>query len=57
MQSISLSLTYNFGNTKKQFQQRRSRVESDYIEHQSDGETINNMGSGNTGSSSAMPQQ
>jgi hypothetical protein len=57
MQSISLSLTYNFGITKKQFQQRRSRVESDYIEHQSDGETINNMGSGNTGSSSAMPQQ
>ena len=42
MQSISLSLTYNFGNTKKQYQQRRSRVESDYIEHQSDGETINN---------------
>ena len=56
MQSISLSLTYNFGNTKKQFQQRRSRVESDYIEHQSDSESINNMGSGSTGSGS-MPQQ
>ena len=50
MQSISLSLTYTFGNTKKQFQQRRSRVESDYIEHQSEGETINNAGStGSTG--------
>ena len=42
MQSVSLSIAYNFGNTKKQFQQRRSRVESDYIEHQSQGETINN---------------
>jgi outer membrane receptor protein involved in Fe transport len=47
MQSVSLSLSYTFGNTKKQFQQRRSRVESDYIEHQSDGETINSVGSGN----------
>lgn len=42
MQSLSLSIAYNFGNTKKQFLQRRSRVESDYIEHQSQGETINN---------------
>ena len=49
MQSISLSVSYTFGNTKKQFQQRRSRVESDYIEHQSSGETINSVGSGNTG--------
>ena len=41
MQSISLSVAYNFGNTTRQFQQRRSRVESDYIEHQSQSETIN----------------
>ena len=42
MQSISLSIAYNFGNSQRQFQQRRTRVESDYIEHQSQGETINN---------------
>lgn len=42
MQNVSLSIAYNFGNTKKQFQQRRSRVESDYIEHESQSETINN---------------
>ena len=42
MQSFSLSLTYNFGNTTRQFQQRRSRIESDYIEHQTQSETINN---------------
>ena len=42
MQSISLSVAYNFGNTKRQFQQRYSRVESDYIEHQTQSETINN---------------
>ena len=42
IQSISLSVAYSFGNTTRQFQQRRSRVESDYIEHQSQGETINN---------------
>lgn len=42
MQSVSLTVAYNFGNSKKQFQQRRSRVESDYIEHESQSETINN---------------
>lgn len=41
MQNISLSLTYNFGNSKKQFRQHQSRVENDYIEHQSQSETIN----------------
>ena len=42
MQSISFSIAYNFGNTKKQFRQHQSRVENDYIEHQSQSETINN---------------
>ena len=46
MQSLSLTVSYTFGNTKKQFQQRRSRVESDYIEHQSSGEAINSVGNG-----------
>ena len=49
MQSVSLTVSYTFGNTKKQFMQRRSRVESDYIEHQSSGETISSVGSGNVG--------
>ena len=49
MQSVSVSVSYTFGNTKKQFMQRRSRVESDYIEHQSSGEAINSVGSGNVG--------
>ena len=52
MQSISLTVSYTFGNTKKQFMQRRSRVESDYIEHQSSGETINSVGSGSSNGSS-----
>lgn len=56
MQSISLSISYTFGNSKKQFQQRRSRVESDYIEHQSSGETINSVGSGNNSGSGTMMQ-
>lgn len=52
MQSVSVSVSYTFGNTKKQFMQRRSRVESDYIEHQSSGETINSVGSGSSNGSS-----
>ena len=52
MQSVSLTVSYTFGNTKKQFMQRRSRVESDYIEHQSSGETINSVGSGSSNGSS-----
>ena len=42
LQSFSISIAYNFGNTKKQFRQHQSRVENDYIEQQSQGETINN---------------
>jgi hypothetical protein len=49
IQSFSFTIAYNFGNTKKQFKQRQTRVENDYIEHQSQGETINNaqMGGSN----------
>ena len=42
IQNVSLSVAYSFGNTKQQFRQRQSRVESDYIEHQTQSETINN---------------
>ena len=54
MQSVSLTVSYTFGNTKKQFQQRRSRVESDYIEHQSSGETINSVGNGGSSTGTMM---
>lgn len=54
MQSLSLTVSYTFGNTKKQFQQRRSRVESDYIEHQSSGETINSVGNGGSSTGTMM---
>lgn len=39
-----LSVTWKFGNTKKQFQKHQSKVESDYIEHKSDSENIGNAG-------------
>lgn len=42
MQGFTVSIAYNFGNTKKQFRQHQSRVENDYIEHQSQSESINN---------------
>jgi outer membrane receptor protein involved in Fe transport len=44
MQSFSISLAYTFGNTKKQFRERQTRVENDYIEQRSQGEVINSVG-------------
>ena len=51
---MTFTVSYTFGNSKMRTQQHVSRVQNDFIEQQSQGETINNMGSGNTGSS--MPQ-
>ena len=46
--NVSFSVSYAFGNTKKQFnQQRQTRIQSDYIEQQSQGEMI--QGAGNMG--------
>ena len=42
--SISLSVTYTFGNTKRQMKQHVSRVQSDYIEQKSQGEVLNSVG-------------
>lgn len=42
--SISLNVTYTFGNTKKQMKQHVSRVQNDYIEQQSQGEVLNSVG-------------
>ncbi|MBQ0050192.1 MAG: TonB-dependent receptor [Bacteroidales bacterium] len=41
---VVLTARWTFGNTQKQFQQRQSRVKSDYIEHQSSSESIGNAG-------------
>lgn len=41
---VQLSVTWQFGNTKRQFQKHQSKVESDYIEHKSDSENIGNAG-------------
>ena len=42
--SVSLNVSFTFGNTKKQMKQFQSRVQSDYMEHQSNEERINNVG-------------
>jgi hypothetical protein len=40
-------VSYTFGKKNQQMkQQHRSRVENDYIEQQSQGEMLNNMGNG-----------
>lgn len=45
MTRIQASVTWKFGNTKKMYQkQHRSKVNSDYIEHQSDTENMGNAG-------------
>ena len=46
MANVSLSISYTFGNTKRQTKMYSNRVKSDYIEQQSQGEIINNLGSG-----------
>ncbi len=47
---VTFNVSYTFGNTKFASKQRVSRVQNDFIEQQSQGEVINNVGSG-TGSS------
>lgn len=42
--SISLNVTYTFGNTKKQMKQHVNRIQNDYIEQQSQGEMLNSVG-------------
>lgn len=49
VQDINLTVTWNFGNTKKRFQQHQSRVQSEYGEKASSSETIGNTGSTGTG--------
>lgn len=42
--SVSLNVTYTFGNTKKQMKQHVSRIQNDYIEQKSQGEVLNSVG-------------
>ena len=46
MSGVTFSVSYTFGNSKKQPRQHVSRVQNDYIEQQSQGEMLNNVGSG-----------
>lgn len=41
-----LSVTWKFGNTKRQFAQYQSKIKNDYGERKAESETINNMGTG-----------
>lgn len=41
---FSFTVSYTFGNSKRQAQQHTSRIQNDYIEQQSQGEMINSVG-------------
>ena len=43
--SVTFTVSYTFGNSKLKTKQHTSRVENDFIEQQSQGEVINNIGS------------
>ena len=49
---VTFTVSYTFGNSKVRARQHVNRVQNDFIEQQSQGEIINNAGSGNT----TMPQ-
>lgn len=49
IQQISLNVSVNFGNLKKQLMQHQSKVSSDYIEERSTGEQLNGIGGGGMG--------
>ena len=44
--SVTFTISYTFGNSKVAAKQHTSRVQNDFIEQQSQGEVINNAGSG-----------
>ena len=41
---FTFTVSYTFGNSKRQAQQHTSRIQNDYIEQQSQGEMINSVG-------------
>ena len=53
---VTFTVSYTFGNSKMMSKQYTSRVQNDFIEQQSQGEILNSVGSGSTGSGNAtMP--
>ena len=44
LKGFTFSVSYNFGNSKRQAKQHTSRVQSDFIEQQSQGEMLNSIG-------------
>ena len=44
LKGFSFSISYNFGNSKRQAKQHTSRVQNDYIEQQSQAEMLNSIG-------------
>ncbi len=44
IRQIGITATWNFGNTKKQFQQRKSNISNDFSEKESKGQQISNTG-------------
>ena len=55
---VTFTVSYTFGNSKVRAKQHVNRVQNDFIEQQSQGEIINNAGSGSTSGngSTTMPQ-
>ena len=55
---VTFTVSYTFGNSKVRAKQHTSRVQNDFIEQQSQGEIINNAGSGSTSGNgnATMPQ-
>ena len=57
---VTFTVSYTFGNSKVRAKQHVNRVQNDFIEQQSQGEIINNAGSGSTSGNGAgnatMPQ-
>ena len=51
---VTFTVSYTFGNSKVKARQHTSRVQSDFIEQQSQGEMINNAGSGSTSGNGTM---
>ncbi len=49
IRQISLNVSFNFGNLKKQLMRHQSKVNSDFIEQQNAGEQLNNIGGGGMG--------
>lgn len=47
LQTIRFSVKWNFGNTKKRYQQRQSKIKNDFGDKQTDGQQLNNISSGN----------